>query len=91
MKIENNLNKLKDKKSNSGFYAFIVIIFLIVFFTARYATSEDFRTLSVVNILKKDIIKAKTRCYLSFFIILIFLPKQKLHCLGDFTPTNFDF
>ena len=55
MKIENNLNKLKDKKSNSGFYAFIVIIFLIVFFTARYATDEEFRTMINVNILKKEV------------------------------------
>ena len=55
MKIENNLNKLKDKKSNSKFLAFIIIIFLIVFFTARYATDEDFRTLVDVNILKKEV------------------------------------
>ena len=42
MKIENNLNKLKEKKPDSKFLAFIVIVFLIVFFTARYATDEDF-------------------------------------------------
>ena len=55
MKIENNLNKLKEKKPDSKFLAFIVIVFLIVFFTARYATDEDFRTLVDVNILKKQV------------------------------------
>ena len=55
MKIENNLNKLKEKKPDSKFLAFIVIVFLIVFFTARYATDEDFRTMIDVNILKKEV------------------------------------
>lgn len=55
MKIENNLNKLKDKKANSKFLAFVIIVFLIVFFTARYATDEDFRTLIDVNVLKKQV------------------------------------
>ena len=55
MKIENNLNKIKDKKANSKFLAFIIVVFLIVFFTARYATDEDFRTLVDVNILKKEV------------------------------------
>lgn len=55
MKIENNLNKLKEKKPDSKFLAFIVIVFLIVFFIARYATDEDFRTMIDVNILKKEV------------------------------------
>jgi hypothetical protein len=55
VKIENNLNKLKEKKPDSKFLAFIVIVFLIVFFTARYATDEDFRTMIDVNILKKEV------------------------------------
>lgn len=55
MKIENNLNKLKEKKSNSKFLAFIIFIFLLVFFTARYATDEDFRTLIDVNVLRKEL------------------------------------
>ena len=55
MKIENNLNKINDKKANSKFLAFIIVVFLIVFFTARYATDEDFRTLVDVNILKKEV------------------------------------
>ena len=55
MKIENNLNKLKEKKLDSKFLAFIVIVFLIVFFTARYATDEDFRTMIDVNVFKKEV------------------------------------
>ena len=55
MKIENNLNRLKEKKKNSKFLTFIVIIFLIVFFTARYATDEDFRTMINVNVLKREV------------------------------------
>ena len=55
MKIENNLNKLKEKKPDSKFLAFIVIVFLIVFFTARYATDEDFRTMIDVNVFKKEV------------------------------------
>ena len=55
MKIENNLKKLKEKKPDSKFLAFIVIVFLIVFFTARYATDEDFRTMIDVNVFKKEV------------------------------------
>ena len=55
MKIENNFNKLKDKKTDSRFLAFVVIVFLIVFFTARYATDEEFRTMLDVNVLKKQV------------------------------------
>lgn len=52
MKIEKNI---KDKKETSKITAFIVIIFFIVFFTARYATDEDFRTMIDVNVLKKQV------------------------------------
>lgn len=55
MKIENNLNKLKDKKEKSKFLTFLLIVFLIVFFIARYTTDEDFRTMIDVNILKKEV------------------------------------
>ena len=55
MEIENNLNKLKNKKPDSKFFTFVIIVFLIVFFTARYATDEEFRTLIDVNILKKQV------------------------------------
>ena len=55
MKIENNLDKLKDKKSKSKFLTFLLIVFLIVFFTARYATDEEFRTMIDVKILKKEV------------------------------------
>lgn len=55
MKIENNSNRLKENKPNSKFLTFIVIIFLIVFFTARYATDEDFRTMINVNVLKREV------------------------------------
>ena len=49
------INKLKEKKPDSKFLAFIVIVFLIVFFTARYATDEDFRTMIDVNVFKKEV------------------------------------
>lgn len=54
MKIENNVNKLKTKKSSKTF-SFAIIIFFIVFLTARYITDEDFRKLIDVNILKKEV------------------------------------
>lgn len=52
MKIEKNI---KDKSSTSKITAFIVVIFFIVFFTARYATDEDFRTMIDVNVFKKEV------------------------------------
>lgn len=52
MKIE---KKSSDKSSASRILVFAVIGFLIVFFTARYATDEDFRTLVDVNIFKKEV------------------------------------
>ena len=52
MKIEKNI---KDKRATSKITAFIVIIFFIVFFTARYATDEDFRTIIDVNVFKKEV------------------------------------
>lgn len=55
MKIENNLNKLKNKKEKSKFLTFLLIVFLIVFFIARYATDEEFRTMIDVNVLKKEV------------------------------------
>ena len=55
MKIENNLNKLKNKKEKSKFLTFLLIVFLIVFFIARYATDEEFRTMIDVSVLKKEV------------------------------------
>ncbi len=52
MKFEKNI---KDKKETSKITAFIVIIFFVVFFTARYATDEDFRTMIDVNVFKKQV------------------------------------
>lgn len=52
MKNEKNI---KDKSATSKITAFIVIIFLIVFFTARYATDEDFRIMIDTNVLKKEV------------------------------------
>lgn len=52
MKIE---KKSDNKSSYSRILAFAIIGFLIVFFTARYATDEDFRTLVDVNIFKKEV------------------------------------
>ena len=55
MKFENNLNKIKNKKEKSKFLTFLLIVFLIVFFMARYTTDEGFRTMIDVNILKKEV------------------------------------
>lgn len=52
MKFENSI---KNKNEVSKILVFVAIAFLIVFFTARYATDEEFRTLIDVNILKKEI------------------------------------
>ena len=52
MKIEKGI---KDKAATSKITAFIVIVFFIVFFTARYATDEDFRTMIDVNIFRKEV------------------------------------
>ena len=55
MKIENNLNKLKNKKDKSKFLTFLLIVFLIVFFMARYTTDEEFRSMVDVNVFKKEV------------------------------------
>lgn len=55
MKIENNLNKIKNKKEKSKFLTFLLVVFLIVFFIARYTTDEEFRTMIDVNVLKKEV------------------------------------
>ena len=48
-------NSIKNKNEVSKILVFVAIVFLIVFFTARYATDEEFRTLIDVNILKKEV------------------------------------
>lgn len=55
MKFEKDI---KDKTATSKITAFIVIVFLIVFFTARYATDEDFRTMIDVNVFRKEVSEA---------------------------------
>ncbi len=47
--------KVKDKAETSKLAAFIIVVFFIVFFTARYATDEEFRTMIDVNVFRKEI------------------------------------